>query len=399
LSRPFELKRFLQQTPLALIVAYLSKNERDLGIKFSDDTSCDVSTIAAAISELPEVPRLKAASDFIEIEAIASERGLQALAEEADWHIGNKPAEFGADRDLRQRLSAMESDHERAMWIFLNRPTFWHGTMRFFQADDLGPSQWHKRRDLHKVHARVNEKAGLALGYAIGTHFHEAHARGRLCAVEIFRRGELDYFFCFGQGASEAPHAWVDGILSRQPLHRARDVIFIYSKDEGSLDTYARGGSREVSALEAIFAEVILGQPNLPPAPKDRRAYQLDALKSPDFSFRYDPQSEIDAVVIRSMRFSRNIGQRPHIFVQADYASDPRSIYQEMTELGDALEDRHVTQAEIAVHFTPTPTRLNRYVKGFLTYPNRCTFRYDGLDLVARQMFKDSGLELQEPLS
>ena len=397
MARPFALKRFLRQTPLKLLEEYFRANQPDLD--FSSLKDGDIAPLAEAILKLPASDRPGIESDFTDIDAVASERGLKALADEADWHIQNNPVKYGADRDLRQRLSVMENDHERAMWIRLNRPAYWHGTMRFFQADNLSPNVWHKRKDLPKKAALVNKKACNELGEAIGRHFHEAHGRGRLCAVEVFRRRDCDYYFCFGQGASEAPHAWVDGRLARQPLHRARDVIFIYSQVEGSLDTYGRGGIHEISALEAIFAHVILGHPDLQPADKDERVYELDVLKSADFPFRYDARSEIELVVIRSMRLSAKYGERPHIILQGDYSSNPQSVYDEMAGLKLPLEQLHVTQVEIGVHFTATPAKQNWHVLARLTHPNMCSLRYDGLDLVVRDMLKDLGLELQEPTS
>jgi hypothetical protein len=330
-----------------------------------------------------------------ETSTIASERGIIALADEADWQGQNNPAKYGHDNRLRELLSEMESDHERAMWIHINRPAYWRGAMRFFQADILGPSQWHKRNDLPKCAARVNEEAQQDLGNALGRYFHERHGRGRLCAIEVFRRRKADYYFCFGQDSSEAPHAWIGGRLARQPLHRTRDVIFIYSGKAGSLDTHARGGFREVAALQAIFAEVILCRPDLQPADKDSRVYELDLLKSRDFPFLYDARSEIASVVLRSLRLSPKYGERPNFIIQGD-ASDPQSVHNELAATRLPLDELHVTQVEIGVQFAPTPTRQNRNVLARLTYPNICSLRYDGLDLIVRDMLADSGLELRE---
>lgn len=396
MPRPFNLKRFLRQTPLDLIEAYFEAAALPLGIDFSKLSAKDVDPIAAAIGDLDEQARLKVMNDFGEIEAIASERGMQALCDEANWQVQNDPSTFGVDRTLRERLSAMESDHARAMWIYIHRRKYWHGAMRFLQADTLSPSLWQKRKDLRKVEARVDKSARDELGQAIGSYFHQAHGRGRLCAVEIFRRGDCDYFYCFGQDASEAPHAWVDGQLGRMPLQRARDVIYVYNKNEGSLDTYARGGAREISALEAIFAEIILGQSDLQPVSKSKRVYKLDALKSADFPFQYDAASEILSVVVRQLRLSQQYGSRPHTIVQGDHAADPHSVYDELAACGDKISSRHVTQAEIGVKFTPTPAKQKRSVVAVLTHPNRCNLRYDGLDLVVRNMLKASGLEPEE---
>ena len=397
MARPFELKRYLRQTPIQLLKAYFVTNRIAIDLSVFDATSVD--PIAAAILEMEDVARGKVESDFRDVDAIANERGINALADEADWHSQNNPAKYLHDARLRERLSGMESDHERAMWIYINRPVYWHGAMRFFQADILGPSQWHKRNDLPKRAARVNEEAQRDLGDALGRYFHERHGRGHLCAIEVFRRRDADYYFCFGQDSSEAPHAWIAGQLARQPLHRTRDVIFIYSSKAGSLDTHARGGFREVAALQAIFAEVTLEHRDLQPAEKDRRVYELDLLKSRDFPFLYDDRSEIESVVLRSLRFSPKYGERPNFIIQGDHAADPQSVHKEIAALGLPLDDLHVTQAEIGIQFTPTPARQNRNVLARLTHPNMCSLRYDGLDLIVRDMLAESGLELQEPSS
>jgi hypothetical protein len=39
----------------------------------------------------------------------------------------------------------------------------------------------------------------------------------------------------------------------------------------------------------------------------------------------------------------------------------------------------------------------SRTVPAVLTHPNRCSLRYDGLDLVVRKMLADSGIEPREP--
>ena len=397
MARPFELKRFLRQTPKYLLEQYLAGRELTLEIDFGSLETSSVEPLAAAVRELGDAERQKVDADFRDIDAVASERGYRAMMDEADWHIRNNPATCRQDHDLRQRLAIMENDHERAMWVFVNRPAYWRGTLRFFQADNLGPSFWQKRKNLPKVDAKVDESS--TLGEALGQYFHVVHGRGRRCEVEPLRRGDLDYFYCFGEGFSEAPQAWVGGKLGRHPRKPAHEVIFIYSKRDGNLDTYSKGGKREVPDLEAIFAEIILGAKDLQKNETDERVYDLNILKERDFAFQFGPDSEIQEVVVRSMRLSYRYGKKPHFMIMGDYKSDSNSTHDELGRLALAipLDALHITQVELGVRFTPTAAKQMRLVLAMLTHPNRCSLRYDGLDLVVRRMLADSGIEPRDP--
>ena len=397
MARPFELKRFLRQTPQYLLEQYFAGRELTLKIDFGSRETSIVELLAAAVRELGDLELQKVDADFRDIDVIASERGYRAMMDEADWHIRNNPAKWGHDHDLRQRLAIMENDHERAMWVFVNRPPYWRGTLRFFQADNLGPSFWQKRKNLPKVDAKVDDTP--ALGEALGQYFNVVHGRGRRCEAEPLRRGDLDYFYCFGEGFSEAPQAWVGGKLGRHPRKPAHEVIFIYSKRDGSLDTYSKGGKREVPDLEEIFAAIILGEKHLQQNEADERVYDLDILKERDFAFQFGLDSKIEEVVVRSVRLSYRYGEKPHFTIMGDHKSNANSIHDELARLGLGipLNALHITQVELGVRFTPTAVKQRRVVLAKLTHPNRCSLRYDGLDLVVRRMLADSGIEPRDP--
>ena len=82
MARPFELKRYLRQTPIQLLKAYFVTNSIAIDVSVFDATSVD--PIAAAILEMEDVARGKVESDFRDVDAIANERGINALADEAD---------------------------------------------------------------------------------------------------------------------------------------------------------------------------------------------------------------------------------------------------------------------------------------------------------------------------
>ena len=358
----------------------------------------DIDAIREAIIALPESNRQQIEADFRDIDALASERGFRTMMDEAAWHVRNNPQQHGHDHDLTQRLANADGEHERTMWVFLNRRSYWHGAMRFFEADIVAPSYWQKRKNLPKVDPRVDPAVINNFAQALGRYFHVMHGRGVNCHVEPLRRNELHYFFCFGQDYAQAPQEWVDGKLDRRPRNPTNEVIFIYSNGEGKLDTYSKTGKREVPDLEAIFADIILGHKELEPQIDDNRIYDLDVFKNRNFPFDYPPGSQIEKVVVRSLRLTPRYGDKTQFTLKGDYNADPKSVYEALLKLsrGASLDQLKITQVELGVHFRRDGKKRPRTVPAVLTHPNRCSLRYDGLDLVVRKMLADSGIEPRE---
>jgi hypothetical protein len=399
MSRTYVLSRFLRQTPNQFLKQYFAERALLGAVDFDTPKEREIDAMQEAIIALPEADRQKVEADFRDIDALASERGFRAMMDEAAWHVRNNPQRHGRDHDLTQRLANADGEHARAMWVFLNRKDYWHGAMRFFEADTVAPSYWQKRKNLPRLDPRLDAAAITAFAQALGRYFHVMHGRGAHCHVEALRRNELYYLFCFGQDYAQAPQEWIDGKLDRRPRNPTHEVIFIYSKEEGKLDTYSKGGKREVPDLEAIFADVILGHKKLEPRVDDNRIYDLDMLKDRNFLFTYSADSKIERVVVRALRLSPRFGDNTQFTLRGDYNTDPNSVYEALQKLsrGVPLDQLQVTQAELGVHFRRDGIMRARTVPAVLTYPNRCSLRYDGLDLIARKMLADSGIEPREP--
>jgi hypothetical protein len=399
MSRTYVLSRFLRQTPNQLLKQYFTERGLLGTVDFDTPKEREIDAMQDAIIALPEAARQKVEADFRDIDALASERGFRAMMDEAAWHVRNSPQQYGHDYDLKQRLANADGEHARAMWVFLNREHYWHGAMRFFEADMVSPSYWQKRKNLPKLEPRLDAAVITAFAHALGRYFHVMHGRGAHCHVEPLRRNELYYLFCFGQDYAQAPQEWVDGKLDRRPRNPTHEVIFIYSEEEGKLDTFSKGGKREVPDLEAIFAELILGHKKLEPRVDDNRIYDLDMLKDRDFPFTFSADSKIERVVVRALRLSPRFGDKTQFTLRGDYNTDPKSVHEALQKLsrGVPLEQMQVTQAELGIHFRRDGIMRARTVPAVLTYPNRCSLRYDGLDLIARKMLADSGIEPREP--
>src|SRR5271167_719299 len=159
----------------------------------------------------------------------------------------------------------------------------------------------------------LRELAGL-----IRTYFHHTEGRGKNCVVELFRRGERDYFFAYPEDYSQQSIEWVDGQFARRPHNPAFEVIYVYSQREGSLDLNFRGSHKAIKPLQGMFATAILKLPELPADPKDERFYDLSPLRQKSFDFVFDVSSGIQDAAIKKLRLSSKVKKGNRITLEAD---------------------------------------------------------------------------------
>ena len=201
---------------------------------------------------------------------MSCEKGFRAIIDEASWHFQEIPEDL---QSFVETLSELPNHYERAMVTFLDYKTFWRGATRFYHADTL--QYWRKRKNLLHQTAAVDEASIQQLAELIRNYFHRTEGRGKNCVVEPFRRGELDYFFAYPEDYSQQSIEWVNGEFDRRPHNPAFEIVYVYSKKEGSVDLNFRGSYKVIEPLQGMFATAILKLEELPPDPKDKRIYDL----------------------------------------------------------------------------------------------------------------------------
>ncbi len=101
-----------------------------------------------------------------------------------------------------------------------------------------------------------------------------------------------------------------------RPSHPVFQIIFVYSRNDGTLDIYLTGDRKPVPDLQAIFADTIL-KAELGPDKKDERVYDLNTVRSRHFQFVYDPESGIAGVAVKKLRLTV-YGKKEHIVLDAN---------------------------------------------------------------------------------
>ena len=236
MARHYSTRDFFRQMPNALLARYFQGRGVLADLDFSAMKEAQPDKLFEAWLELPDGQRNTMDAEFREIFAMSCEKGFRAILDEAAWHLEAEPQTYA---ELVEKLAALANHYERAMVTFLEYAAFWKGATLFYHADTL--PYWRKRKNLPHQPAAVHEDGRRELADLIRNYFHHTEGRGKNCVVEVFRRGERDYFFAYPEDYSQQSIEWGNGEFDRRPHNPAFEVIYVYSQKEGSLDLNFRG--------------------------------------------------------------------------------------------------------------------------------------------------------------
>ncbi len=393
MARHYSTKNFFRQMPNVLLARYFHRYGLFADIDFDVMKEGNTSVLFAAWLVLSDDQRNAMDAEFQDIFVMSCEKGFRAIIDEAPNQLRETP---DAIKPFIEMLSALPSHYERAMITFLDHNTFWRGATRFYHADSL--PYWRKRKNFPHQEAAVDEASIQQLAGLIRNYFHHTEGRGKNCVVEPFLRGDLDYFFAYPEDYSQQSIEWVNGEFDRRPHNPAFEVVYVYSKKEGSVDLNFRGSYKAIEPLQGMFATSILKLEELPPDPKDERVYDLSPLLQKNFDFTYSVGSGIEKVAVKKLRLSSRIKKGDRITLEADTSENPDAIYDLLDQVSKSmpLNMYNITQVGIAVSIVVAADKPAKLVTIRITHPNSCSLKYDELGLKLRDMLEASGIEPKE---
>jgi hypothetical protein len=392
-ARHYSIKSFFRNAPNALLARYFRERGVLTDFNFMAMKEGNPQPLFDAWLTLPPSQQTPMETEFREIFALSCEKGTKTIIDVALWHLEKEEEK----KQFAEEFARLSNHHERALHCFLNYQPYWQGATRFFHADSLPQRYWRKRRNLPRVPPYTDEKSCQHLAQLIGDYFYYNEGRGRNCLVEPWlRHNDLYYFFAYPENYSQRSIEWVDAQFSPRPHNPAFEILFIYHQEEGMLDIYYKGRRETVEALQLLFAEAILRQPELPSEKDDEWIYNLNPLLHRDFSFIYEAESGIKGVAVKRLRLSTKSrpGRRTHVEA-ADVENDPNGVYDELERIQGYLHRYHVTQVELITTVVAEPDQPPKQLSIHITYPNYCSLGYDEWDLKLRTMLAKSGIETQ----
>ena len=394
MARHYSTKVFFRQMPNVQLARYFQGQGLFANLDFAAMKEGKPDELFAVWLDLPDDQRNAMDAEFQDIFMMSCEKGFRAIIDEATWHFRETSDDC---KSFVETLSVLPNHYERAMVTFLDYKDFWRGATRFYHADTL--QYWRKRKNLLHQTAAVDDVSIQQLAELIRNYFHHTEGRGKNCVVEVFRRGELDYFFAYPEDYSQQSIEWVNGEFDRRPHNPAFEVVYVYSQKEGFVDLNFRGSYKAVEPLQGMFASAILKLEELPPDPKDERIYDLAPLLQRSFDFTYGIGSGIEKVTVKKLRLSSQIKKGDRITLEADTAKNVGAIYDLLDEIGKSLPLSlyNVTLAELTALVVVDADKPPKRITIRITHPNSCSLKYDERDLKLREMLETSGIEPKEP--
>lgn len=384
MARHYSPRSFFRHAPNAMLKRYFDNHGVLSQHDFNNISETKIEPIYQAWLTLPDAKRSEMERDFREIDALASEGGVKAIMDEAEWHGEN----------LADTLGELEDLHEKAFWVFLERPKYWPAASAFYRADAISCSQWNECRTVSRAPAQVDEASIRNLEKVLSNYIFIKESRGKYCTVEPYRRGKLDYFFAYLEDYVHASIEYDGPKFQRTARHPAFEIIFVYSQDEGKISLYMKGNRETKKGVRALFADAILGL-ELGEFVENDRVYDLAPLQTSNPPFQYSPGSGIQSVAIKKFRLAIN-GTKERITLEANPEHNPNAVYELRDKLCQSipLSQMTITQVGILVTFTPDPATGRTSTRSFdITWPNSCSLKHDGKDAIIRKMLIASGIE------
>ncbi|MBT3091534.1 MAG: hypothetical protein JAZ02_13455 [Candidatus Thiodiazotropha endolucinida] len=382
MAAQYSNRHFFRKTPNVYLAQYFTAKGVQLAVDVSELKENDAEALQTGLNALDDSQIAEIEAEFQDVNALACEGGITALVDEAGFH---------SDDAFIAEIAAIEGFHAKAMWAFLNKPTYWRGAAMFLHADNVSPSYWKKRNDLPKLPPQVEDEDIHALEKAISGYFFRKEGRGKNCTVEPYRRNQKEYFFAYPEDFAQSAVEWVGGTLKSQAHHPAFEIIFVYSESEGSLDIYAPKNTKAIADLQAMFAKHILKLETLAEGQIDKRVYELAPVVEDDFQFKIEPASGIASVLVTRLRVTLKHDKKERITIEADAHKYADAVYSRLAKLN--LPAFYVSQVTLKVTFEPVGNQRAKTRTVNITHPNSCALNYDGNDLKIRQMLASSGIE------
>jgi len=375
--------------PNELLQRYFAHHGLFDDLDFKKMREREVEALVDAWEKLPGDKRRALEPQLREVFDLASQKGTLAIIDEAKWQASKGET---ANAALVDKLANMKSHFERAMTVFLDHSDFWKGATRFYRADSL--SRWKKRSGFPTKAACLDRSVRPAFAADIGKWFRESQGRGRHCVVEVFRRDDRDYFFAYPEDFADQSLEYVNTQLKPRAHNPAFEVVFVWLQKEGSLEVNTKGGPKVLAAMQEIFARHILKLKALPPVPKNKNEYELEALKKPAFSFVFKPTDGIEEIWVRRLRYSSLNQEGDRVTFEADTDADRKGVHDLIKRLNPVMpsDQWYISEATIAARLNTNGDKRAKVVN-FVVTQDSCSLKHDEAGLKLHDVLAASKIE------
>ena len=387
----YNLRSFLRQLSRELLNQLFHYHSIEIGVDLSALKKRQIDPIFVAINALPDDQRQSLDEDFRHIVSLATAAGISHFIEEARFQ----------GFDIIKDLHPFDSLTDRAAWMCLHHRPVFTEAVRLAARELLPGRYWKRRLPVKPLPGADLNGAVKPLETAISTYFTDQEGRGKACQVDYLKRGGLHHFFAYPEDFPHSPLAWTTQGLGPHRHRPAFEVVFVFDDVAGWLDIYCESGKQTVEQLRRLFAETVAELHDLPGWTKS--TYRLEGLKSRNFQFLRPPDSSIRDVRLR--RLCLAVRSEPtKISIDTDPIRDRFAVHREMDRIfstgrnearGIALRQTKIIGVTLTATIEQAAGRPR--VRSFDITERSCSLKYEGNDLLLREMLIASGIDTTGP--
>lgn len=364
-NRTFSLQTIIRKVPNELLGTFFERmghGEFDPG--WETLKKSDIDPIMEFLKSLPIKEQDKIESEFRNVFELACDTGLNAIVESATCY---------GEEDFASTIPDEFNPYGRAMWSWLNHPDAFSKAQAIHQVDTL--SWWRKRNDLPSMKPDFGDAARSSLENRI-SKILEPQGRGRVCTVETWSRGNIDYVFAHPDDFVESTTIHNDvGQLTPAAFRQTLLVVFAFDRHEGSLELFAKLTKPVKEKLEVAFAKECLGW-DLPPN-EPEKAYELNHLKDMFCDLETDPEDNMRVTVTKMRLSSKNSSRRVHVEIDRDDPADNIDLaLRDILNLEEnPLQDWNATTVTFCFEFLAREGRKAGKQTVDVSFPRSCSLR------------------------
>lgn len=331
--------------------------------------------------------RVRIEREFAEIQALANEGGIKTILNEANFH----------GEALAEELAKHEDFFEKVFWVYFNRYQYWEAVCRFFYVDSIALSRWEEYRTIAPVQAKTDTSTLQQLEQQLGQYFLLQEGRGKYCAVEYYKRNDLDYFFIYPADYPIASMEWKNGQFDRTTRQPAFEMILVYSASEQKISLHSKIRAKTKKEVQNIFADVILGLKQ-DGFTKNTKIFELNSLLNDRGQFQFQPESGIQSIAVKKLVLMV-LGSNDRITLETKPTDDPQAVYKlmEKTCKGFNKSELSVTRTALVVTFYPDEKGKTKTCTFEVGWPNTCSLQHHKHEATIRKMLIDSGIDTAIP--
>lgn len=363
--------QFIRKTPRASLKAYFDEKPHPVAqlVDWDDEKADPVKPLLKAVDEMTDTELAMLKIDAERIHEMTDEIGQRAIFSVV------------SDDDIDTYL-ALESAHDRALFVFLRNPNAFRHAEDIRYADEyrkgrmwdgfLGPIDLPVSRD-HQHVAEFEKK--------VTDYFRTG---GKL-KVEIFNRtrSDLEYdavdlvqIMIYREGLPDSYLAFENNDLVMKVRRPVNEMVLTYEAKTGAIEVIADGKEcRE--ELVKLFSATLLQSPLDEAQRVPLKKYDISKLLNP-YDFPTDPEDGIEIVKVMMLELKPyDNGNKVRLTVTAKEDKTIHVVSREWFATHDPLRTGFLAaKAKLSIRFKPDSTdRRGKTLPVEITWPNGCDLK------------------------